>query len=173
MTENSLNFIYYKGFSISIEEKFLLPFYLKFSLLSSLSFTSLDSRFTFNSFFNFYDKCLESLWYVSVSPYLEYNSDRNSFGFRPYRRSEDVFFHVKNIYCKNIVPYMILKIKFNLFLALGLDSQNWFINSYGNNKSILKDWLKRIWHLKIVNHSINESNLIFISALKYSVNGLV
>nr|YP_009145411.1 RoaA [Cryptoglena skujai]AKL39036.1 RoaA [Cryptoglena skujai] len=176
ITETSLICGHFNSFSLSIEEKILLPFYLKFSLLSSVAFISLDDYFTDSSFFNLYEKCLESLWYVSVSPYLEYNSDRNSFGFRPYRRSEDVFFYLKNVFRKNLIPYSILNIKFSLFLGLGLDSQNWFINILGSNKGILKNWLKRVVYLKNSSYHIdiaNMTNFIFISALRSSINGLV
>lgn len=171
-----LTSIYRKSFLLSDEEKILLPFYIKYSLLPSVVFSFLNSDFMSSSFFSLYDKCLESLWYVSVYSRLEYNSDRNSFGFRPYRRSEDVFLHIKNIFSRKFIPYLVLSLKLKVYLTLGLNARNWFLNSFLTNKRLLKTWLKRVLYIsysRMYLEVFNENNLIFISALKYSLNGLV
>lgn len=116
------------------------------------------------------------MWYVSIAPHLEYDSDRNSFGFRPYRRSEDIFLQIKSTFSKYFIPYAILHLKFSLYLALGLNSQNWFINSFYINSTIIRTWLKRVCYVRCSKKNLeirNVNNFIFVSALKYSLNGLV
>lgn len=160
-----------KLFLLSGEEKVLLSIYIKYSLTSSVCFGITDFHLMSSNFFTLYDKCLESLWFISFSPYFESFSDRNSFGFRPYRRAEDIYLKIKNIFSKKCLTYSVLNFKFRLYLALGLNSQNWFLNSFFCNKGILRSWFIRNVYK---NFNVgDETNVIFVNALRYSLSGLV
>ena len=66
--------------------------------------------------------------------------------------------------------YSVSNIKFKIYLSTVYNTS--FLTSFFMNKHTLKSWFNRLSYAKPDNYN-SFGSLIFISALKYSLNGLV
>lgn len=125
---------------------------------------------------NIYVKCLHSLYNSSVSPIVEFKSDKFSFGFRPYRDCQDFFLEIKNFFLNNKKDFSCLNLK--LVSVLNFFSNDWLIKNFPLEKRILKSWLN---NNLLFSYSFSENKVypfigftsIYNTFFNFLLNGLL
>lgn len=142
-----------------------------FSLNNEIHSFYFSKKNGFSLFFqlpNFYMSCIQCLWNCSVLPIVDNDSDKYSYGFRPFRNVQDLFFEIKNSFLKKKLFLWILDFKFNFHTTLS--NNYWLLKNFPMEKRILKSWFKPTFLNCFP--CIDNSN-IFFSLINFSINGLV
>jgi len=87
-----------------------------------------------------YDRAMQTLYALALSPVEAATGDRTSFGFKPYRSTKDAYAYLFICLSKKIAPQWILEgdIK-SCFDEIGHD---WILENIPMNKKVLKEFLK-------------------------------
>lgn len=136
--------------------------------INSFYFLSKDGFSIFFQTPSFYISCMQCLWNYSVLPVIEKESDKFSYGFRPFRSVQDLFCEIKNSFFKKKLFLWLIDFKINL--SVKFFNSNWLLKNFPMEKKILKSWVKStlLWSFPC----IDNSN-IFFSLVNFSINGLV
>ena len=86
------------------------------------------------------DRANQALWDLALLPIAEERSDRNSYGFRPYRGTWDAYAQIHLLYSRrNAVKWVLDADIKGFFDHL---SHDWLLENIPMDKRILKSWLK-------------------------------
>lgn len=158
--------------NISLEDMITLMVNLRnFSIINGIDSFYLLKKKGFSIFFQtttFYISCVQCLWNFSVLPILETNSDKYSYGFRPFRSVQDLFVEVKNSFLKKKLFLWNVNLKINS--SIKFCNNSWLLKNFPMQKKILKSWLEP--NILSSFPCIDNSN-IFFSLINFSINGLV
>lgn len=159
-------------FSLSLEDRISFLINIRnFSTNTATHSFYFSKKNGFSLFFQmpaFYISCIQCLWNFSILPIVENNSDKFSYGFRPFRSVQDLFFEIKNSFLKKKLFLWIINFKFNFYA--NLSDNYWLLKNFPMEKKILKSWFNPTFFRSFP--CIDNSN-IFFSLINFSVNGLV
>lgn len=172
---NSYIFASKSSISISFDDIITLVFNLR---NLALNYTSSKfyfyTRYGFSFFFqmpSFYVNCIQCLWNYSVLPIVENDSDKFSYGFRPFRLTQDLFMEIKNSFLKKKLLLWIVDLKINF--SINLCNCDWLIKNFPIEKKVLRSWLRLNTFTFQNNLLYTEDGNIFFSLVNFSLNGLV
>jgi RNA-directed DNA polymerase len=87
-----------------------------------------------------YDRAVQTVWYLALTPIAECTGDRHSYGFRPYRSTKDatemLFIRLSNRYRPQWILEADIKGFFNNI------SHDWIMANIPVDPEIMKQWLK-------------------------------
>lgn len=152
---------------------FFLKNIINFKSFFSFYFFKKNGLIVFWCFINFYEQFFQFLWNLTLIPFIEFNSDKFLFGFRPYRESSYFFFELNSFFFKRNSFIWILSIKFSF---LNIINQKWFMKNFPIRNQILKSWINK--KILCLDHSFGffkyffKTN-IFFTFLSFIINGLV
>jgi hypothetical protein len=108
----------YNSFSITnadfIDIIFALNFKLNLPSKFSFYLTKITNQSFYFEFINVYDKTIQSIWNLTLSPILEVVSGKSWLGFRPFRQVEYSVLSVRNILYKLKSNSWVLKLDLDL-----------------------------------------------------------
>lgn len=114
-----------------------------------------------------------ALWNAFLTPINEFNFDRLSFGFRPYRSSFDGFLFInKSLFLDS---YKNFSVKLKINSIFNLVSIDWLFKNCPVNKNVLKSWFSNIDSLSS-DSDISIAFLhtsLFFSLVNFIINGLL
>lgn len=162
-------------FNVNFEDIIILVSNLRnLSINSSISTFYFCKRYGYSIFFQmpfFYMNCIQSLWNYSVLPIVENNSDKFSYGFRPFRSTQDLFVEIKNSFLKKRLPLWMVDFKINS--SIKLYNSDWLMKNFPVEKKILRSWFGLNTFNFLNNLAYFGDGNIFFSLVNFSVNGLV
>lgn len=126
--------------------------------------------------FSLYDMCFQSLWDISVLPFVEVSLDKFTYGFRPFRNYLDFFSILKNRFKYN-TGYSFEW--FGSLNILPLVTNSVVLNNFPVEKRVLKGWIKHgllKFDMKFLSDFLSEfvplSNICF-TLLNFIFSGIV
>lgn len=116
-----------------------------------------------------------ALWNAFLTPINEFNSDRFSFGFRPYRLSYDSFLFINKSLYLNSHNFFSMKLKLNsIFNSVSI---NWLFKNCPITKNVLKSWFFRSdSSFLLLSNDISPvfcHTSLFFSLVNFIFNGLL
>ena len=151
---------------------FNLTFFDRMSLLTTLTsnnflkyknyFYLYSERFfsLYFSFPNIYIRCIQSIFNLLLLPLVDFQSDRSSFGFRPYRYSLDLFIQIKRYVLSNFI------LSFSTFEISTNNSIPWLCKNLLLNK-------RYISYIFISKFHLDQTHPLYFTLLNSSLNGLL
>ena len=86
------------------------------------------------------DRAMQALFLLALQPIAEHRADGHSYGFRPFRSTQDANRQVFNLLSRKICPKYIFEA--DIKGCFDNISHDWLLENIPMNKSVLKGWLK-------------------------------